>query len=450
MSTTTFNAKNVPKLENDAFYETWKRDIEIWRELTDLPKEKQALAIHLSLTGRARVASSEIDLGVLKTVAGVENLILKLDNLFLVDKGRRQFSAFHNLYNLRRIESVAMKDFVAEFEHNYFKFKREDMTLPDPVMAFMLLSACSLSENETHLVMSALNEVSYKDMKSIIMRVFGTDIKRQTPAVNTGIIDVKTEPAFHSMDDDGAIFFTRGYRRGRGGYTRTRGRGLRNVLTGANSEPQHSFNGYQRGNNRKNNPLSHDGKVSRCIVCDSKLHWARNCPHSYENLSKEENKNDNDDTECVHLSLFMGFANNDPPANKLSTLLSESENCALLDTGCSTTVCGTAWLGKYMASLTDFQRAQIVESVSDSNFTFGDGSSYCSLKRVILPCYIGGVNANVTTDVVDCNIPLLLSSKSIKKTDMIWNFKNDSVQIGKNIIMLEKTSSGHYLLRLSM
>ena len=91
-----------------------------------------------------------------------------------------------------------------------------------------------------------------------------------------------------------------------------------------------------------------------------------------------------------------------------------------------------------------------MESASDSNFTFGDGSSYCSLKRVILPCYIGGVNANVTTDVVDCNIPLLLSSKSIKKTDMIWNFKNDSVQIGKNIIMLEKTSSGHYLLRLSM
>ena len=54
------STKNLPKLEDDACYETWKRDIEIWQELTDLPKPKQALAIHLSLSGKARVASSEL------------------------------------------------------------------------------------------------------------------------------------------------------------------------------------------------------------------------------------------------------------------------------------------------------------------------------------------------------------------------------------------------------
>ena len=93
-------SKWPPKLDNELHYETWKRDISIWCELTDLPPTKRALAIHLSLTGRAQTASSEIDVESLKQDDGVKTLLKKLDNLFLPDKGRRQFSAFHSLYNL--------------------------------------------------------------------------------------------------------------------------------------------------------------------------------------------------------------------------------------------------------------------------------------------------------------------------------------------------------------
>ena len=77
-----YSLKVPPKLESDDQYETWKNDIEIWRELTDLPKEKQALAMHLSLTGRARVASSEIKVADLKTENGVETLLGRLDKVF--------------------------------------------------------------------------------------------------------------------------------------------------------------------------------------------------------------------------------------------------------------------------------------------------------------------------------------------------------------------------------
>ena len=60
------STKWPPKLESDAAYESRKRDIGIWCELCDLSKEKQALEIHLSLTGRARIASSEISVENLK------------------------------------------------------------------------------------------------------------------------------------------------------------------------------------------------------------------------------------------------------------------------------------------------------------------------------------------------------------------------------------------------
>ena len=51
------------------------------------------------------------------------------------------------------------------------------MNLPDPIIAFMLLSSCNLSETGVHLVMSVLNKVTYIGMKGILMRILGFDIK---------------------------------------------------------------------------------------------------------------------------------------------------------------------------------------------------------------------------------------------------------------------------------
>ena len=126
------------------------------------------MAIHLTLTGRAKIASSKVGVEELKKETGVETLIAKLYSLFLPEKERRWSSAFNNLYSPRRTDCL-VKDFIAEFEHQYFKFQQEGMNFPDPVMAFMPLSSCNLSESEVHLVMSAMNKVTYEGMKGIIM-----------------------------------------------------------------------------------------------------------------------------------------------------------------------------------------------------------------------------------------------------------------------------------------
>ena len=51
--------KNPPKFEEDC-YQRWKNELEIWQLVTDLEKKKQALAVMLSLTGRAREAARNI------------------------------------------------------------------------------------------------------------------------------------------------------------------------------------------------------------------------------------------------------------------------------------------------------------------------------------------------------------------------------------------------------
>ena len=184
-----------------------------------------------------------------------------------------------------------------------------------------------------------------------------------------------------------------------------RGCGKRGPLTGSDMERISNYD-------RKLNRAGPNGEVSRCLVCDSRFHWAWDCPHSYGN-----NNDDDDKPQAVHLSLFMGFAKD--KSTKLQSLVCQSKCGAVLDTGCATTVCGEQWLQSYVSTSSDFERAQIKEEDSSSTFTFGDGNTQSSVKRMILPCWIGKLNATIMTDVVNCNIPLLLSSNALSQRGIL-------------------------------
>ena len=60
-------------------------------KLTDIPEETRALPAHLTLSGRARAATSEINVDDLEKKNGVDILLTKLD-IFLVDKSQTQSS----------------------------------------------------------------------------------------------------------------------------------------------------------------------------------------------------------------------------------------------------------------------------------------------------------------------------------------------------------------------
>ena len=468
-SMNTCSTKWPPVLVNEDNYESWKNDLLIWCDISELDKTKQAQTVHLSmpLESRARAATSEVPRSDLKKENGVEIILKKLDEIFLPDKGRRQFSAFKSLYNLRRRDNVPVSSFVNDFEHAYFKFKEQDMKLPDSVMAFMLLASCSLSDEDSRLVMSAITEVTYSSMKSALRRIFDNEVKA---APDVPLVGIKIEPTLYSNDNAGAnivnsknspgidsssingdttasnVYYARGQQqrgrffRGRG---RGRGRGGRQSFTGANAVPL----GTQSGPSRRMNPLDTDGNVSRCVICDSRLHWVRDCPHSFENM-KSNGGNEEDSSENVHLSLFMGLTGAEEKTEKLSVLMNESAGCAVLDTGCINTVCGSSWLEHYMDSLTDADRAQVLEEPSQKSFTFGDGASVKSIKRVKFPCVLGGTEGTIVTDVVPCNLPLLLSKTSMKRGKMSLFFETDSVAISGKKVALQCTTSGHYILPL--
>uniref|UniRef100_A0AAV2KD24 Uncharacterized protein n=1 Tax=Knipowitschia caucasica TaxID=637954 RepID=A0AAV2KD24_KNICA len=54
------NYRVPPPFEEGKLYESWKNEVGIWARVTDLEKKKQALAVALSLSGRARETAMEI------------------------------------------------------------------------------------------------------------------------------------------------------------------------------------------------------------------------------------------------------------------------------------------------------------------------------------------------------------------------------------------------------
>ena len=131
-------------------------------------------------------------------------------------------------------------------------------------------------------------------------------------------------------------------------------------------------------------------------------------------------------------------------------LVEESRNCGILDTGCSITVSGQQWLDDYLNNLCNEELAMVREEKSNSTVTFGDGVTYRSIKRVVFPCWIGGMRSELSTDVVECNLPLLISKQSMKRGKMVLDFGEDSVKIMNTWVKLMVASSGHYMLPLSL
>ena len=75
-------------------------------------------------------------------------------------------------------------------------------------------------------------------------------------------------------------------------------------------------------------------------------------------------------------------------------------------------------------SITD--RKEVKTLLRGKGFKSGSESSVKSLGKYEFPCYIAGENTTITADVVDRDIPLLISKAEMKKRGFKINLKDDS------------------------
>ena len=438
--------KAPPALKEDVPYENWKKEITIWQLFTSLEKKKQGLAILLSLEGKAREAALELEVDELNKDDGVSKVLAQLDKLYLKDKLQLSYQAYDNFRKFTRPTDMPIADFVVEFERLYNKAKAHEMILPDGILAYEFLNNANISDSHEKLIRATMTELSYKSMKEQLRKVFGdlslsvsSNKTKDAVAGNNQVkLESRDEMTFEttSKDEEAQEVYYGNYRdrSNRGGRSRPN-RGRSN-FRGRGGRGQHG--GAERRNQDgkpRRNPAGPDGTPSTCMVCGSVFHWARDCPDSYDNLMKQKNKGKEDE----EIALF---------SDTLKQFVGETFGTAVLDSGCTKNVCGKTWLGCYLETLDKSQRSMVKEFESGTSFKFGNGDSVKSLKRVKVPAYIGGKNVFIETDVIDGDLPLLLSKDAMKKAEMNIDFIHDNVTIFGHTQKLMFTSSGHYCIPL--
>ena len=396
--------KNPPPLGSDTVYETWKNEVEIWQKITDLDKKKQALAVTLSLSGQAREKALQIKADDLNKDDGMTTLINALDSLYKRETIDLSYEAYMNFDKFKKMDSMNMVDYIVEFERLYTQCVKYEMQLPNAVLAFKLLDSCNLSQRDRQLALTASSDLSFDNMKSALKRIFGGTGKNETNSGNG--IEIKNEAAMWVQKKGIA-------RKGK-------------------------FNAAKK---KATNPLDKSGKPTKCAICQSLMHWARDCPHRYDEeeakMTKEEDEHVSEvEMEGCNLTLLTAH----------EIFVVESKGAAVIDTACTKTVCGEKWFKDYMTSLSLAEKRAVKTQQSKRPFKFGDGKVVYSIKLATIPAHIADRKCNIETEVVSSDIPLLLSKSSLKKAGAVLDLKNDQAELFNKKVKLELTSSGHYCI----
>ncbi|KAJ8029370.1 hypothetical protein HOLleu_28748 [Holothuria leucospilota] len=201
------------------------------------------------------------------------------------------------------------------------------------------------------------------------------------------------------------------------------------------------------------NPIDRYGRRSKCAVCESIFHWAKDCPHRDQDSTKPNIAVSNtwlnvtSSIQEEYMPNITSFSKN-ADDNKNEIFMIESYGEAVLDTACTKTVCGRRWIQEYISKL-DGAESELINSVDSSQeFKFGDGATYKSTGDCVIPAVIGDTACQTATEIVECDIPLLLSKDSLKRANTVLDLRNDKATMFEKDGHLEFTSSGHYCVNL--
>jgi hypothetical protein len=176
-------------------------------------------------------------------------LITFLDKQLGKDDLATSLERYEDFEQITREDSESMSDFIAKFDAKYNRIAILKMTLPSPVLAFMLLKKANISENEKLLVLTGMNyeqkDSLYEQAKTSLMKFKGDNSFKQNPSS----APIKLEPAFLAENEEALLA---------AGYVK------RKPFFGK------KFNNFnQNKNKRPVNPNGANGKPLLCKCCGS-------------------------------------------------------------------------------------------------------------------------------------------------------------------------------------
>ena len=420
----------IPKFSSKKPYDRYKVELEAWSLATETKKEKQGLVVALSLPEddesqiRDKVFS-EIDLSALNGEDGLDLLMGYLDKQFGKDDLTVTYEFYVDFDRCKRAGGQKVNDFILEFEKKYNILAKKDAKLPPVILAMKLIDSCGLTQIEKQLVLSGMDygqkDALFVQAKASLRKFVGeqatADKMHSQPAVKVESLD--------GIDEE--VLVAAGWQKTGSGFNKKSFRGWSDQRDGQRSDTGQGRNGYGQ-----RYPMGREGAPRACFHCKSVMHLKANCPHL-------KGKSDDSKAKSEDVILFTGNTQ-----QELALLSYDAWNSAVLDSACSSTVCGESWITDFLNQLDSESSGKVRKGQSDKVFHFGGGEKLKSKYSITFPCQLAGETVCITTDVVDSDIPLLLSLSAMKKAKMVWNFADGIVEIFGKTVVLNTTSCGHH------
>ena len=135
--------------------------------------------------------------------------------------------------------------------------------------------------------------------------------------------------------------------------------------------------------------------------------------------------------------------------NELCFLVEEAGTRGVIDTGCSKSVSGLGWVEKYTKSISPDFAEKLQLAPSSKVYAFGGGERRVSKGCVTLPTLIGDLIVDISMDIVDAAIPLLIGSNSLETGKAVLNFQTSEATFFTEVVPMVRVCTGHYCIELN-
>ena len=489
---------DAPNLNNFQTYEAYKNNVLLWRGITDYKPEKQGAMLAYAVPDESITFGNLIQTDLFNVhpvesligdAEGVDKVLDFLDGHIGKETRIDELEAFEKIFNYRRRQGQTILDYLKEHERYYNKCKQSGITFTDTCSAFIVAVAAKLDHTQATLVKAVIDiekEAGKGTMYAAVKRKIKEMLSDSLGNICSGEPEKSSVDAF--LADHQEAFATwqknNSYKKN---YTNNYNNN--NNYNARKSSSNGTHNGARNVPNNRDagvnqiNPAT--GKPLKCKYCGSYRHFQRDCPdykkaqnsgNNTQNSANSTNRKkgkvfliqtQNSDEEDALLSQFENIIpepedeNDDNQPDQLEKVLfttnkeelsrftAESINCAALDSCCTASVAGKKWMDIFLSSVPGELRKQIKGPYkSRKTFQFGNQGILPTMQAYTIPIIVAGERHLIEVDVINSDIPLLMSKTHMKQLGITLNMADDTATVNGKPIRVDTTSAGHFILNL--
>ena len=475
-----------PNLNSFKNYEDWKNNVELWAGFTDFKKSRQGAMLAYAIPNESNVFGDMIqtDLFSVHSVSsllndeeGVTKVLSFLDELIGKKERENELDAFEKIWSYRRKADQNILEYLKEHERHYNKARALGITFTDNCSAFIAVLGAKLNDTQAELIKGVIDvqkeakagnmyKAVKQKMKDMLSNSLGNISSSGMPKVGAEAFIAEHAEAFAAWQKNNNSYkknYTSNYNKKSSSFNNSNG--YRPVPTKQGDRDAGPMNPID----------AKTGKPLKCKTCGSFRHFNRDCSYNKNKNTNFQRKKgkvylvnvDNSDEEDALLAQFdkqdsdegeqQDYKDEDTiekvffTTNKdeLSKFTAESINCAALDSCCTSSVSGEKWMEIFLSSVPSELKEHIQGPYkSRKTFQFGNQGILPTQKAYTIPIVVAGNKHLIEVDVINSDIPLLMSKGHMKQLGITLNMANDTASINGQPIRVDTTSAGHFILNL--